>query len=163
MLKTYLNLCVVAAFAFFMVACAGENTDNTITTPDANTTEVDKPEPTPEPKSEETSTSDLETKITGVWMQNHEPGGLDLHESGDYNFFTPISETTNEVYETGGWVVEGEFVILTSDDTSVKPAKLKVNWITEDVIYLGNLEEEYEADYGTKEDYAMEFGMSRLK
>lgn len=168
MIKMYINLCTIAMFMLSLVACNNDasnaNTENETTVradnPEASTTVT---ETTTETKPVESN--DLKTKLMGTWWGNHEPDGTDFNADGSYRMYMPAGAagegSAEEVYEKGSWSVEENFLLITPEGGEAK--KLPVNWINDNLIYLGNLEGEYDESYGTKEDYAKEFGMTRGK
>jgi hypothetical protein len=103
-------------------------------------------------------------RLYGVWLSNYEPTAMQFFEDGSYRRYIPGEqndpESTEEEHDNGSWNVEAGQLLLKSENG--KRERLVVSWIADNLIYLGNIDEEYDPKSGSKEEFAAEFGFSKI-
>lgn len=103
-------------------------------------------------------------KLEGVWQSNHLPTAMQFFEDGSYRRYIPGEQNdpdaTEEEHDNGSWNVEAGQLLLKSENG--KRERLVVSWIADNLIYLGNIDEEYDPKSGSKEEFAAEFGFSKI-
>jgi hypothetical protein len=104
------------------------------------------------------------TKLEGVWQSNHEPVAMQFFEDGSYRRYIPGGQdepdAPEEEHDNGRWTVDAGQLILNSENG--KKEQIILSWVEDKLIYLGNIEEEYDPKFGTKEEFAAEFGFSKI-
>jgi hypothetical protein len=103
-------------------------------------------------------------KLEGVWQSNHLPTAMQFFEDGSYRRYIPGEQNdpdaTEEEHDNGSWNVEAGMLLLKSENG--KRERLVISWIADNLIYLGNIDEEYDPKSGSKEEFAAEFGFSKI-
>ena len=103
-------------------------------------------------------------KLEGVWQSNHLPTAMQFFEDGSYRRYIPGEQNdpdaTEEEHDNGSWNVEAGQLLLKSENG--KRERLVISWIADNLIYLGNIDEEYDPKSGSKEEFAAEFGFSKI-
>jgi hypothetical protein len=103
-------------------------------------------------------------KLEGVWQSNHLPTAMQFFEDGSYRRYIPSEQNdpdaTEEEHDNGSWNVEAGLLLLKSENG--KRERLVISWIADNLIYLGDIDEEYDPKSGSKEEFAAEFGFSKI-
>jgi hypothetical protein len=104
------------------------------------------------------------TNLEGVWQSNHEPVAIQFFEDGSYRRYIPSgqneADAPEEEHDNGSWTVDAGKLILKSE--TGKQEKIVLSWIETKLIYMGDIEEEYDPKFGSKEEFAAEFGFSKI-
>jgi hypothetical protein len=102
-------------------------------------------------------------KLEGIWQSNHEPVAMQFFEDGSYRRFIPADQNEpdapEEEFDNGKWTVDAGLLLLNS--ASGDKEKIILSWMDDELIYLGNIEEEFDPKFGSKEEFAAEFGFSK--
>jgi hypothetical protein len=102
-------------------------------------------------------------KLEGIWQSNHEPVAMQFFEDGSYRRFIPADQNEPEVpeeeFDNGKWTVDAGLLLLNSQ--SGEKEKIILSWLGDELIYLGDIEEEFDPKFGSKEEFAEEFGFSK--
>lgn len=98
-------------------------------------------------------------KLVGTWNFGHEPVAYDFNIDGSFREYAPKGalspEADEEIYNKGKWALsDGQLLLYQSDKTE----KIEIHWLKTDAIFLGDLEQEYSPEHGTKEEFASEMG-----
>lgn len=98
--------------------------------------------------------------LEGVWYSNREPSAMQFFGDGSYRCFLPEGHTEpdspEEVFDSGIWKIKSG--ILSLESMEGKQKETQIFWISDSLIYLGDLESEYDPNYGTKIEFASEMG-----
>lgn len=108
----------------------------------------------------------LRDKLYGVWRSNHEPTAMQFFEDGSFRFFIPTEyheqdSTMEEDLDFGTWTVLNGKLVLKSEKGENQD--IVITWINDQLIYFGNIEEEYDSTFGSKEEFANELGFSKIE
>lgn len=106
----------------------------------------------------------VQEKLQGIWKSNHESVAIELFEDGSYRRFIPGGyaepDTPEEEFDNGIWFVEDGFLSLQSE--SGQKESLFLSWIEDELLYFGNIEDEYDPEYGSIKEFAEELGFSKV-
>jgi hypothetical protein len=106
----------------------------------------------------------IKEKLHGIWQSNHEPAAMQFFEDGSFRRYIPEGamdpESPEEEFDNGIWKIEDGQLSLKSE--SGEKQKILISWVEEDLIYLGNIEDEYDSNYGSKKEFAEEMGFSKI-
>jgi hypothetical protein len=88
---------------------------------------------------------------------------MQFFEDGSYRRFIPADQNEpdapEEEFDNGKWTVDAGLLLLNS--ASGDKEKIILSWMDDELIYLGNIEEEFDPKFGSKEEFAAEFGFSK--
>jgi hypothetical protein len=174
--KTYYLFLVLEAFQTFIMNYFNVLTSIiflvcTLSACKSETTEQvnnDKKEKTSKKVSTNKNPKDVQimTKLEGVWQSNHEPAAIQFFEDGSYRRYIPAGQsdeadaTEEEEHDNGSWTVDAGFLLLKSESGQME--KIVLSWVDDKLIYLGNIDEEHDPKFGSKEEFAAEFGFSKI-
>lgn len=111
--------------------------------------------------------TESEQSILGKWNGNHEPIQVQFTEDKTYAY-SAIEDGVTKPYESGTWSADKGNLILVPDTTVYKDAKTfvtKINFVGEILLTepLPDITSGSVHEYGTLEEYAKEFGFSKVK
>jgi hypothetical protein len=121
-------------------------------------------------KNKKTNVSPLDEKsrerLYGVWLSNYEPTAMQFFEDGSFrryipNTFSEQEQLDEEDLDNGTWTVENGSLSLRS--SAGDKQKLRICWLDDKLIYFGNIEEEFDSTFGTKEEFAAVMGFSKIE
>jgi hypothetical protein len=104
-------------------------------------------------------------KLYGVWQSNYEPTAMHFFEDGSFRRYIPSADSEQEHHDeedidNGTWTIENGSLSLKSSGGDKQ--KLKICWLDDKLIYFGNIEEEFDSTYGTKNEFAAVMGFSKI-
>jgi hypothetical protein len=161
-MKAYSKLTFFLILPLFIISCnqeAEDNKENEIVKKN-NSTSSSKVRKNVNPKDE-----NFRNKIYGVWRSNHEPTAMQFFEDGSFRFFIPSDfneqdSIAEEDLDFGTWTILNGKLALKSEKGENQD--IEITWINDNLIYFGNIEEEYDSTFGSREEFARELGFSKI-
>lgn len=130
-----------------------------IPSPKATSTTTVEQAPSPNNKATKMA-SGVDPFFVGSWDFRHEPGTLELNANGTYREYTSVGRgVPDQIYERGTWTAKEQTIYFKNSRGNTRSTKITI--VNNNLIYLGDLEEEHDEAYGNKEEFAVEMGWHR--